>query len=176
MSEDLSFPIGKFRRPASLTDFEFNEAVDTLAQQPSKLRAAISGLSAEQLDTRYRDGGWTVRELAHHVADSHLNMYIRLKLALTEDSPTIKPYDQDAWAKMADTRNVPVMTSLQLLDAVQQRAVAVLRATTPDDRARTMMHPENGLMRVDQLAALYSWHGDHHVAHIENLKKRKGWA
>src|ERR1700712_2089309 len=125
MSENFSFPIGKFRRPASLTNFEFTEAVETLAKQPALLRAAIEDLSDEQLDTPYREGGWTVRELAHHVPDSHLNMYTRLKLALTEDTPTIKPYDQDAWSKMADTREVPVMVSMQLFDAVQQRAVAV---------------------------------------------------
>ena len=175
MSEDLSFPIGKFRRPASLTDFEFGEAVETLAKQPAALRASVRDLTDAQLDTPYREGGWTVRELAHHVPDSHLNMYVRLKLALTEDSPTIKPYDQDAWSKLADTQIVPVATSLQLMEAVQERAVAVLRATTPADRERTLMHPENGLMRIDQLAALYAWHGDHHIAHIQNLRTRMGW-
>lgn len=175
MTEDLSYPIGKFARPATLSADEFGAAVASLTSQPDRLRMVVEGLSDAQLDTPYRPGGWTVRQLTHHVADSHMNLYMRLKLALTEDNPTIKPYEQDEWVKLSDTREVPVATSLVLLDAVQQRTVSVLRNTSMSDRERTFLHPANGPTRVDQLAALYAWHGDHHIAHIRNLRTRMGW-
>lgn len=175
MTDDLRFPIGKFERAASLNANEFNTAIDTLTSQADRLRAAVDGLSDAQLDTPYRPDGWTVRQLTHHVADSHVNMYLRLKFAMTEDNPTIKPYDQDLWVTLADVREVPVATSLELFDAVQQRALSVLRNTTEAERQRTFFHPENGPTRIDQLAALYAWHGDHHIAHIDNLRKRMGW-
>ena len=175
MTEALSYPIGKFQNPASLTSDEFDKAVATMSTQPTRLRAAVSGLTDAQLDTPYRPGGWTVRQLAHHVADSHTNMYVRLKLALTEDAPTIKPYDQDAWVLLADIKEVPVETSMLLFDAVHQRALAVLRSTSAADRARQYMHPENGPTRIDQMTALYAWHGDHHIAHVVNLRSRMGW-
>lgn len=175
MSDDLRFPVGRYQRPASLSAEEFDGAVAALTMQAERLRSVVEGLNDEQLDTPYRPDGWTVRQLVHHVADSHLNMYIRLKLALTEDNPTIKPYDQDAWALLSDVRDVPVATSLALFDAVQQRALAVLRKTSAADRARTMIHPDNGPTRVDQLAALYAWHGAHHIAHIQGLRTRLGW-
>ena len=175
MSEDLSYPIGKFSRPAAPSTAEFNTAVDSLTSQADRLRMAVDGLGDAQLDTPYRPGGWTVRQLTHHLADSHVNMYVRLKLALTEDNPTIKPYDQDEWVKLSDTAEVPVATSLELFDAVQQRALSVLRNTNASDRERTFLHPETGPTRIDQLAALYAWHGDHHIAHIRNLRTRMGW-
>lgn len=175
MTADLSYPIGKFQRPATLSDSEFQAAVSTLATQPTRLRAAATGLTENQLDTPYRPGGWTVRQLIHHVADSHINMYIRLKLALTEDTPTIKPYDQDAWVLLADIAAVPVEISLVLLDAVHTRALPVLRGLSAAQRERIFMHPENGPTRVDQLAALYAWHGDHHIAHVTGLRERMGW-
>jgi uncharacterized damage-inducible protein DinB len=174
--QDLRYPVGRFHRPPSLTDAEFDAAVASFDAAPARLRRAATGLDATQLDTPYRPDGWTVRQLVHHVADSHLNMFVRLKLALTEDTPTIKPYDQDAWAMLADVRNVPIGTSLQLLDAVHERTGAVLRSLTPADRERMMMHPENGPTRIDQLLALYAWHGVHHTAHIEQLRERMGWA
>lgn len=175
MSEDLSYPIGKFQRPASLSASEFDAAIGRLTSQADRLRAVVDGLSDAQLDTNYRPGGWTVRQLVHHVADSHVNMYLRLKFAMTEDNPTIKPYDQDMWVTLADVREVPVATSVELFDAVQQRALAVLRNTTDAERQRTFFHPENGPTRIDQLAALYAWHGDHHIAHIANLRTRMAW-
>lgn len=175
MSDDLSYPIGKFQRPASLNNEEFSSEVHRLETQAERLRLALDGLSDAQLDTPYRPGGWTVRQLAHHVADSHMNMYIRLKLALTEHNPTIKPYDQDAWVLLSDVREIPIATSVGILDSVQKRAISVLRNTTADDRARTFMHPENGPTRVDQMTALYAWHGDHHIAHINNLRTRMAW-
>ncbi|MDQ6611112.1 MAG: putative metal-dependent hydrolase [Gemmatimonadota bacterium] len=175
MSADLSFPIGKFTRAPSLSESEWQAAVATMATQPARLRSALAGLNDEQLDTPYRPGGWTVRQLAHHVPDSHMNMYTRLKLALTEDNPTIKPYDQDAWSKLSDVHEVPVATSLALFDAVHERALSVLRHVTPAERERTFIHPQNGPTRVDQLAALYAWHGDHHIAHVQHLRARMGW-
>lgn len=175
MSEDLSYPIGKFTRPETLDTETFNACVERLAAQPAGLRAAVDGLSDAQLDTPYRPGGWTVRQLAHHVADSHMNMYVRFKLAMTEENPTIKPYDQDAWVLLADTRETPIEVSLAILDAVHQRALAVLRSTSDTDRARTYFHPENGPTRIDEMTALYAWHGDHHIAHINNLRARMGW-
>ena len=175
MTTDLSYPIGKFQRPASLTSAEFDAAVATLTTQPARLRQVVHDLNDAQLDTPYRPGGWTVRQLAHHVADSHVNMYIRLKLALTEDNPTIKPYDQDAWVLLSDITEIPVETSLMLFGAVQQRALSVLRNTSANDRARVFLHPENGPTRVDQMTALYAWHGDHHIAHVTGLRARMGW-
>lgn len=175
MTDDLRYPIGRFQRPASLDSSAFDNAVATLAAQPERFRDTLDGLNDEQLDTPYRPDGWTVRQLVHHVADSHVNMYTRLKLALTEDAPTIKTYDQDAWVQLPDVRETPVALALTLLDAVQQRATCVLRSTSAAARERVLVHPENGPMRVDQLAALYAWHGDHHMAHIRNLRTRMNW-
>jgi hypothetical protein len=175
MSENLSFPIGEFKRPSSLTEAEWQTAIDTLASQPTRLRSALTGLDDTQLDTPYRPGGWTVRQLAHHVPDSHMHMYIRLKLALTEDHPIVKPYDQDAWAQLPDVRDVPIATSLLIFESVHERAIAVMRTVNLAGRERVFMHPENGPTRVDQLAALYAWHGDHHIAHVQNLRLRMGW-
>ncbi|MEP6833951.1 MAG: YfiT family bacillithiol transferase [Gemmatimonas sp.] len=175
MTQDLSYPIGKFQRPASLSSEEFDRAVVALTTQPARLRDAVSHLNEAQLDTPYRPDGWTVRQLVHHVADSHINMYVRLKVALTEHNPTIKPYDQDAWILLSDITEIPVETSLILLDAVHKRAVSVLRNTSAGDRERLFMHPETGPTRVDQLTALYAWHGDHHIAHVTGLRARMGW-
>ncbi|MEP6763766.1 MAG: YfiT family bacillithiol transferase [Gemmatimonadaceae bacterium] len=175
MSEDLSFPIGKFKSPPSLTDAEWQAAINTMASQPARFRSALKGLSEAQLDSPYRPGGWTVRQRAHHVPDSHMNMYMRFKVALTEDNPTIKPYDQDAWSTLADVRAVPISTSLLLFDALHERAISVLRSVSVADRARKYVHPENGPTRIDQMVALYAWHGDHHIAHVLNLRKREGW-
>lgn len=175
MTDDLRYPIGRAPRPDSLTASEFDAAVARMTTQADRLREAVNGLSDAQLDTPYRPDGWTVRQLAHHVADSHINMYTRLKVAMTEDKPTIKPYDQDAWVALADIREVPVATSLELFDAVQQRALSVLRNTSEADRGRQYLHPENGPTRIDQMTALYAWHGDHHIAHIQNLRTRMGW-
>ena len=175
MSDDLSYPIGKFQTSAALDAEAFSNALSRLETQAERLGLAVDGLDDAQLDTPYRPGGWTVRQLAHHVADSHMNMYMRLKLAMTEDNPTIKPYDQDAWVVLADTRETPIAVSVGILDAVQRRALSVLRNTSPADRARTYHHPDNGPTRIDQMTALYAWHGDHHIAHVVNLRARMGW-
>ena len=173
--EDLRYPVGRFQRPQSLEPKQRRAAVDTIAEAPTKLRAAIAGLTDAQLDTPYRPEGWTVRQVVHHVPDSHLNAYTRFKLALTEDTPTIKPYDEAAWAKLEDSKSTPVATSLALLDAVHDRWVRILRAMSPSDYSRTLMHPENGVMNLDQMLALYEWHSRHHVAHVTGLRERSGW-
>jgi uncharacterized damage-inducible protein DinB len=172
---DLRFPIGNFRRPESLDEAQRRRAIDAIAATPAKLRAAVSGLSDTQLDTPYRPGGWTVRQVVHHVPDSHMNAYVRFKLALTEDEPTIKPYDEARWAELADYRETPVETSLVLLERVHDRWVTVLRSISDEDFARRLRHPETGIQRLDQVLALYEWHGKHHVGHVTSLRERMGW-
>jgi uncharacterized damage-inducible protein DinB len=146
-----------------------------MAALPQRFRNAVSGLSDIQLSTPYREGGWTVRQLIHHLPDSHLNAYIRCKLALTEDSPTIKPYDQEAWANLADSALTPPEVSLSLLEAVHTRWVTLLRALTPDDFQRKFNHPETGVQSVDSTVAFYAWHGNHHLGHITALRERMKW-
>jgi hypothetical protein len=173
--DDLRYPVGKLERPASLTDAQRRAAIDEIAATPQKFRAAVQGLTESQFDTPYRPDGWTVRQVVHHVADSHMNAFIRFKLALTEDNPTIKPYNEAEWAKLEDARSTPIETSLALVDGVHDRMVRVLRAMTPADFARPLLHPDNGQMNVDQLLATYEWHGRHHTAHITGLRSRNGW-
>jgi uncharacterized damage-inducible protein DinB len=139
------------------------------------MRAAVAGLSDEQLDTPYRDGGWTVRQLVHHVPDSHLNAYTRFRLALTEPEPTIKPYDQAAWAELGDSRTAPIAMSLLLLEALHQRWVALLESLAAGDFERRFRHPEIGLVTLGEVLGMYAWHGPHHVAHITALRHRNGW-
>jgi uncharacterized damage-inducible protein DinB len=172
---DLRYPIGRLDRRPTLTTAERRAAIDAMAAAPEALRAAVRGLTDEQLDTPYRPDGWTVRQLVHHVADSHLNAYTRFRLGLTEENPVIKPYDQDAWVALPDAA-LPVAVSLDLLDAVHARLVALLRATPDDSFSRTIQHPENGPMTLDQLLGVYSWHGRHHTAHITALRARMGWS
>ena len=173
--EDLRYPVGRFQRPQSLEPKQRRAAIDTIAEAPTKLRAAVSGLTDAQLDTPYRPEGWTVRQVVHHVPDSHLNAYTRFKLALTEDTPTIKPYNEAAWATLEDSKTTPVAASLALLDAVHDRWIRILRAMSPSDFSRTLNHPENGIMNLDQMLALYEWHSRHHVAHVTTLRDRSGW-
>lgn len=171
---DPRYPVGAFVRPPSLGSEARREAIDVIRETPANLRRALLGLDERQLDTPYRVGGWTVRQVAHHLPDSHLNAYLRTKLALTESVPTIKPYDEDAWARLPDSR-LPVDVSLRLLDAVHERWVALLDGLGEGDWSRTFTHPEVGLTRLDQLVALYSWHGLHHTAHVTTLRERMGW-
>jgi DinB superfamily len=176
VTQDLRYPVGKFQRPQSLSDAQRTDAIDAIAATPAKLRAAVRGLNESQLDTPYRPDGWTVRQVVHHVPDSHANAYTRFKLALTEDVPTIKPYDENAWAKLGDVRSTPIETSLVLLESLHDRWVRLLRSIAPADFDRRLKRPENGEMNLHQLLALYAWHGDHHVAHVANLRARSGWA
>jgi len=172
---DLRYPIGPYETKTLLTPAERAEAIAQLAELPKRMRDAVGGLSGGQLDTPYRPGGWTVRQLAHHVPDSHMNAYIRLKLALTEDEPTIKPYDEAAWANLADSRDTPVEVSVALLEFLHIRWDFLLRALQPADFARRLRHPVVGVMTVDNLIHHYAWHGRHHVAHITALRQREGW-
>ena len=151
------------------------EALDTLGELPQNLREAVKHLDGEQLDTPYREGGWTVRQLVHHIADSHMNCYLRIRWALTEDVPTIKPYNEQAWATLHDCKDAPVEWSLELLEAMQARLLMLLRSLSPGQWQRTFVHPENGAMALDQVASLYAWHSRHHVAHITALCAAKGW-
>jgi uncharacterized damage-inducible protein DinB len=171
---DPRFPIGAFVRQESYSSADREGFIRTLEQLPAQFRAALAGLSTEQLETPYREGGWTLRQLAHHVPDSHLNSYTRFKLALTEDSPTIKPYDEEAWAKLPDS-SLPVDVSLQLLEALHTRWVAVLRHLPESAWSRTFNHPVNGLLRLDTALALYDWHSRHHLGHAVNLRTARGW-
>jgi len=172
---DLRYPIGKFSFEGSNSEDERVRLIDQIAAAPARLREAIDGLSPEQLDTPYRPEGWTVRQLVHHVPDSHLNSYARFKLALTEDEPTIKDYREDRWAELADARSGPVETSLALLDSLHKRWVTMLRSMSPNQFERSFRHPELGLVSLGRNLSLYAWHGKHHVAHITSLRERMGW-
>src|SRR5229473_1555549 len=172
---DLRYPIGKFTYDGPPTPEKRQELLQHIEQAPGCLCAAVKDLSPQQLDTPYREGGWTVRQVVHHVPDSHLNAYVRFKLALTEDEPTIKPYAEDRWAQLADTQFTPVEVSLAMLDSLHNRWVRLLRSLKPEDWKKTLRHPELGLVSLEKNLALYSWHGRHHVAHITELRKRRGW-
>jgi len=171
---DLRFPIGAFVMPTPVTPKLRADAIAAIAELPVKMRDAVRGLSEAQLDTPYRPGGWTVRQVVHHVPDSHLNAYVRVKLALTEDNPTIKPYDQDAFAGLPDQR-LPIDVSLSLLDSLHARWVVVLKALAPQQFARPLYHPEIGAITIDYQVQTYGWHSRHHVAHITRLREREGW-
>jgi uncharacterized damage-inducible protein DinB len=172
---DLRYPVGKYAKCEALTPAQRAEAIDQIAATPSKLRDAVAGLSQQQFDTPYRPGGWTVRQVVHHLPDSHMNSYVRLKLALTENEPTIKGYEEQLWAELADSRDTPVEVSLTLLEALHQRWGILLRSLRPEDFSRTLRHPALGVMPIDNLVNLYAWHGRHHVAHITALREREGW-
>jgi hypothetical protein len=176
MATDPRYPVGKFEYDGVATPQARARRIEDISKAPAALRAAVRGLTPKQLDTPYRDGGWTVRQLVHHVPDSHLNAYVRFKLALTEDTPTIKPYDQERWAQLADAQTVAPEVSLALLDAVHERWVALLKSMTAADWRRAYNHPEyNRLVPLDEVLAMYAWHGRHHVAHITALRQREGW-
>ena len=175
MSDDPRYPIGKFNSPTTVSDSDRKTYIDEIESAPAQLRAAIAGLTAAQLSTPYREGGWTVRQLVHHVPDSHMNAYVRFKLALTEDEPTIKPYEEARWAELPDSETVPVETSIVLLDSLHKRWVPLLCSIPAADWSRKFRHPERGTMTLDQNLALYAWHGKHHVAHITSLRERNGW-
>lgn len=172
---DPRFPIGTFVPPQDQSRASRYQDIDRIAETPERLRAAVNGLDEDQLDTPYREGGWTLRQVVHHLPDSHLNAYVRLKLALTEPAPVIKPYDEAAWAQLADTTAVPIDVSLNLLDALHQRWVSLLRSMSDADFRREYVHPETGRHTLDYLLALYAWHGAHHVAHVTTTRERMGW-
>ena len=172
---DLRYPIGEFSLEGDITPETLRGFVDIIAEAPAEFRAAVRGLTQSQLDTRYREDGWTIRQVIHHVADSHINSYVRYKLALTEDNPTIKPYAEDRWAELADGRSADIDVSLRLIEGIHERWVMCLRSLTPEQWKRTFNHPERGTVPLDVTAALYAWHCKHHLAHITTLCERKGW-
>ena len=170
---DLRYPIGRFTVPDRSPETAAR-LVDEIAEAPARLREALAGLDARQLDTPYRDGGWTVRQVAHHVFDSHANAYVRFKLALTEDTPRIKPYDESRWAELPDSALDPEL-SLRLLELLHERWVTLLRALPDEAWDRAYEHPDNGLTTLRAALGIYAWHGQHHAAHVTGLRERMGW-
>ena len=176
MTSDPRYPVGPFQSRNDLRPDERRAMIDEIAAAPVRMREAVRGLSDPQLDSPYREGGWTVRQVVHHVPDSQLNAYCRLKLALTENEPTIRPYDEATWAELEDSRSTPIEVSLTLLDSLHARWVGLLRSLKDDDFRRTFRHPEHsGVQNLDWLVAMYEWHSRHHVAHITSLRERMGW-
>jgi uncharacterized damage-inducible protein DinB len=172
---DLRYPVGPFEFAGTLSNEQRQILIDQIAATPEKMRAAVEGLSDEQLNTPYRPEGWTVRQVVHHVPESHMNSYVRFKLAITEEEPTIKPYFEDRWAQLDDANQAPISLSLDLLDALHGRWVWFLRSLKEPDFQRTFRHPDLGVVSLDKNIALYAWHGRHHVAHITSLRERMGW-
>ena len=172
---DPRYPIGKFNWSGSSTAEERSRFIEEIAATPQHMRSAVAGLNSMQLDTPYRDGGWTVRQVIHHVPDSHKNSYIRFNFALTEHEPTIKPYDEAVWAELVDARTAPIEPSLNLLEGLHDRWALLLRSLSGEDVKRKFYHPELGVVTIEQYIALYAWHGKHHVAHITSLRQREGW-
>ncbi len=175
MRPDPRYPIGKFSLPETSTlqtgtREQRREWIRDIAEAPARLRAAVAGLSEQQLDTPYRPGGWTARQVVHHLADSHMNSYVRFKLALTEESPTIKPYDEVLWASLSDACTMPIEPSLSLLEGLHSRWVRLLEFMSESDFLRAFHHPESGTIRLDQNLAHYAWHGKHHVAHVMSIR------
>src|SRR3989441_13163581 len=169
---DPRYPIGDFAMPASVTPALRQEAIQKIAETPTKFRAAVKGLSESQLHTPYRDGGWTIRQVVHHVPDSHMNTYVRVKLAVTEDTPAIKGYDEGRWAELPDARSAPVALSLDLLEALHRRWVLFLRRLSDQDFLKAYVHPELGKVPLYEVVAMYAWHGRHHAAHIRHALQR----
>jgi len=172
---DLRYPIGKFHFDGPLSDEQKTKLIGDIASAPAELRAAVKGLSQQQFDTPYRDGGWTVRQVVHHLPDGHLNAYVRFKLALTEDEPAVNNYAQDRWANLADTGATPIEVSLAMMDSLHDRWVRLLRSFTQQEWKRTFRHPEIGVASLEQYLVVCAWHGKHHVAHITSLRKRNNW-
>jgi uncharacterized damage-inducible protein DinB len=172
---DLRYPIDSFKFGGAPTHQDIRQAIAEIAEAPAKLRAAVEGLTSEQLDTPYRPDGWTVRQVVHHVPDSHLNSYCRFKLALTEDEPVIRAYHEDRWAELEEARTAPVEVSLTLLESLHIRWVLMLNSLAPSDFQRTFRHPDIGVVSLAQNVCLYAWHGRHHTAHITSLREREGW-
>ena len=176
MTDDLRYPTGKFTFDPSVTPPKRAQSIAAIREAPAAFRSAVSGLTDAQLNTPYRPEGWTVRQLVHHVPDSHMNAYTRFKLGITEEKPTIKPYDENLWAALPDALKAPIDPSLSLMDALHARWVALLETMTPEQFERTVFHPEHKReLSLDWMLQLYAWHGKHHTAHITSLRSRNGW-
>ncbi len=176
MPEKLKYPIGRVNVPSEITETRRNTFIKEVADLPTLLRSAVDGMSLKQIDTPYRPDGWTIRQVVHHLADSHLNSYIRFKMALTEEEPTIKAYHEDRWAELADSRNTPIEISLTLLGALHAKWVILMQSLSEQEFERAFRHPDLGLVTLNKALAIYAWHGKHHVAHITCLQDSKGWA
>lgn len=171
--EQLKYPIGKFEMPTKITDEILSKWISDISNFPVKLIGEVKHLNNEQLDTQYRPDGWTIRQVVHHCADSHMSALMRLKLALTEDQPTIKPYNEDRWAELSDCKNMPIDPSLRMIQGIHDRWTVLLNHLTNEDLGRTFIHPEHQkTFRIDENIGLYAWHCNHHLAHITETKKR----
>jgi len=174
--DSLKYPIGKFSAPADIDDELIESCINDIAAFPAKLRNEVAGLSPSQLDTHYRPGGWTIRQVVHHCADSHMNSWMRFKLALTEDKPVIRPYYEDRWAELPDSKIMDIEPALLLLDALHTKWVYLLRSLTNADLSKVFIHPEHGKeYKLDVVICLYAWHCNHHLAHISSLRSQQGW-
>ncbi|MCX6121708.1 MAG: putative metal-dependent hydrolase [Ignavibacteriales bacterium] len=174
--EELKYPLGKFVKPDTFTPEILNHYIRNIESFPSRLRAEVEHLTDEQLDTHYRPGGWTIRQVVNHCADSHMNSFMRFKLALTEDTPTIKPYFENRWAELADSKSMPIEPALKILEGLHQRWVVILKSLTKEELGKRYIHPEHGKeLRLDTTIGIYAWHCNHHLAHITTLKKTRNW-
>jgi uncharacterized damage-inducible protein DinB len=173
--DDVRYPIGRFRPQPEYSATERQSLIEELAAAPARFREAVRGLDESQLATQYRDGGWTVAQVVHHVPDSHLHSYLRFKFALTEEKPSIKPYDEARWAELPDARSTAIEASLRVFEGLHERWAVLLRSLRPEDWLREYLHPERGMTPLDRTLALYAWHGRHHEAHITRLRERMGW-
>jgi len=173
--ESLKYPIGRYQAPADIDKTLRQMWIEKISSLPAELGAAVSGLNDQQLNTPYREGGWTVRQVVHHVADSHMNSYIRFRWAMTEDKPVIKAYEEGLWAELPDARTLPVIVSLDLLGAMHRRWTTLLESMTEGDYARCLIHPASGEHTLGKMLGLYAWHGQHHTAHVLRLRERMGW-
>lgn len=174
-SVDPRYPIGPFALPAQLSDEERALLAERMRVLPERLLRSVAHLDATQLDTPYRDGGWTVRQVVHHLGDSHANALMRFKLGLTEVRPVIRPYDENTWLQTADVTTTPLGDALDFVEVLHRRLYAIARSITAESGAREIVHPDSGILTVDQLLAMYAWHGDHHVAHLTTLRVQQSW-
>jgi uncharacterized damage-inducible protein DinB len=168
------YPVGKLHIPENIRKEDIEFWISEIEVAPEKLLEVVKGLSQEQLETPYREGGWSLKQVVHHLADSHMNAYIRMKLGLTEVQPTIKPYNEVAWAELEDNK-LPIDVSIDLFSAVHKRLVYLLKSLNAEELKRSVNHPEGGILTIEKLIATYAWHGNHHIAHIQNLRNNKGW-
>ena len=174
--DNLKFPIGRFNKPTTITNSILEHWIDDISTFPARLASEVINLTNEQLDTHYRPNGWTIRQVIHHCADSHMNSLTRLKLTLTEENPIIKPYFEERWAELVDTKNMPIQSSLKMLEGIHERWAVLLNDLTTDQLERTFIHPEHGnTFRIDENIGVYAWHCNHHLAHITETKKRHNW-
>jgi len=172
---DIRYPIGPLKIDDTITREKRLKYLDQFAETPAMLRQAVTGLASSQLDTPYRPQGWTIRQVAHHLADSHMNAYVRFKMALTEDNPTVKSYEQERWAELEDSHTAPVEDTLSVFDGLYRRWIILLRSLSPEGFARTLNHPDWGTIRLDCYLSICVWHGIHHIAHIKGMRQRMNW-